>query len=117
MTCQFDLLSTLLRLYRHGHIQAADPVALPPITSSKLPRVLRPQGDAEKARNVWRLGGVVANKLRGLRIVKKPAKRWSGDEQHDAKWRKIESKRAAGKIMANYVVCHPFTPRLPCPPL
>jgi hypothetical protein len=101
-------VSTLLRLYRHGHIQAADPVALPPIASSNLPGVLRPQGDAQKARNVWRLGIVVASKLLELHIVGAPAAEWDGEEQQDAKRRNIESKRTAVEIMANYVVGFEF---------
>lgn len=101
-------MSTLLRLYRHGHIQAADPVALPPIASSNLPGVLRPQGDAQKARNVWRLGVVVARKLLELHIVGTPATKWHEEEQHDAKRRNIQSKRTAVEIMANYVVRSDF---------
>jgi hypothetical protein len=47
-----------------------------------------------------------------LRIVGKLANRWHGDEQH-SKRRKMESKRIAVEIMANYVVCAPFLPGLP----
>ena len=59
----YDLLQPLVNLYRHGHIQASDPVFLPPITPRQLPSVLRPAGDLQKGRNAWALGGVVAAKL------------------------------------------------------
>lgn len=66
---QYDLIMTLLQLYRHGHIQRHDPVALPPIPFAQLPEVLRPHGDKEKGRNVWHLGGVVAARLLELPLL------------------------------------------------
>lgn len=60
---------TLLQLYRHGHIQRHDPVALPPIPFSQLPQALRPHGDKEKGRNVWYLGGVVAARVLELPLL------------------------------------------------
>ena len=60
---KYDLLQPLLHLYRHGHIQASDPVFLPPIASTQLPAVLRPIRDMQKGRNAWALGAVVAGKL------------------------------------------------------
>jgi hypothetical protein len=101
---QYDLLQPLLHLYRNGHIQLHDPVALPPIASSQLPSVLRPQGDAEKARNVWKLGGVVARKLLRLVIMQSQVK--GGDEAHAGSngSGEFDRRRAAVEIMAEYVV-------------
>jgi hypothetical protein len=66
---QYNLLIPLLHLYRHGHIQHLDPVALPSLTSSQLPQALRPQGDHQKGRNVWALGSTVATKVLELPLL------------------------------------------------
>ncbi|ORX35479.1 hypothetical protein BD324DRAFT_633004 [Kockovaella imperatae] len=60
----YDLLRPLLHLYRHGQIQAHDPVFLPPIPQGELPSLLKASGDADKRRNAWILGGVVAKIIR-----------------------------------------------------
>lgn len=93
LTEQYDLLQPLVRLYRHGHIQSHDPVALPPISSSQLPPILKPQGDKAKGKNVWHLGGVVARRLLQLSLVEL--------EQPN---REIEQRRGSVYIMANYIV-------------
>ncbi|OXB38686.1 hypothetical protein J007_01496 [Cryptococcus neoformans] len=70
LSIMYDLLSPLLRLYRQGHIQSQDPVALPPISLQQLPPALRPKNEADKGRNVWWLGRVVAQQLIKLDILK-----------------------------------------------
>ncbi|KAL1405215.1 CTP synthase ura7 [Vanrija albida] len=66
----YELLLPLLHLYRHGHIQRHDPVALPPITPSQLPWALKPHGDSQKGRNAWHLGRAVTEKLLELPLLK-----------------------------------------------
>ncbi|TXT04921.1 hypothetical protein VHUM_04004 [Vanrija humicola] len=66
----YELLLPLLHLYRHGHIQRHDPVALPPISPSQLPWALKPHGDSQKGRNAWHLGRTVTEKLLELPLLK-----------------------------------------------
>jgi len=100
---KYDLLQTLLHLYRDGHIQSQDPVALPPISQSQLPSVLQPQGDLEKGRNVWHLGGVVANSLLSLPLVQEiiEGARLLGPE---GAGRKRDQGRMGVAVMAHYIV-------------
>ncbi|KAL7423992.1 CTP synthase ura7 [Cryptotrichosporon argae] len=65
----YDLLSSLVQLYRHGHVQAGDAVFLPPLAASDLPRALRQEGNAQKGRNAWTLGAVVAAAVVQLQIL------------------------------------------------
>ncbi|RXK37377.1 hypothetical protein M231_05364 [Tremella mesenterica] len=99
----YDLLVPLLHLYRNGHIQAHDPVALPPISPSQLPLVLQPQGDLEKGRNVWHLGNVVATRLMQLRIMT-PRSSIVKD--------RIEQRRNGVTIMATYLQAMTSPPSL-----
>lgn len=103
---QYDLLSPLVELYRHGQIQAHDPVSLPPITYAQLPLCLQPQGDLEKRRNAWQLGAVVATALLSLPILHSG----SLGKGKSNESRKMEKRRVGVAIMANYLVsrsCHP----------
>lgn len=95
---QYDLIMTLLQLYRHGHIQRHDPVALPPIPFAQLPQVLQPHGDKEKGRNVWYLGGVVAARVLELPLL------------HNASLStESRQKRDGVIIMAQYIVSRDST--------
>ncbi|ORY23930.1 hypothetical protein BCR39DRAFT_548287 [Naematelia encephala] len=96
-----DLLSPYLNLLRNGHIQSHDPVYLPPILPRQLPHVLRPQGDLEKGRNAWHLGGVVAERLLNLQILQKDLK---GKSTIKGARAEIERKRIAVGVMAHYVL-------------
>ncbi|WRT66028.1 uncharacterized protein IL334_002979 [Kwoniella shivajii] len=93
----FDLLQPLLKLYRHGHIQSQDPVALPPIALQKLPAALRPRNEKEKGRNVWYLGSVVMNRLGGLAILNHK----SGSFAHS---KNAEKLRGGVNIVTNYIL-------------
>ncbi|WWC60676.1 uncharacterized protein I303_103251 [Kwoniella dejecticola CBS 10117] len=94
----YDLLQPLLKLYRHGHIQSQDPVALPPISLQTLPTILRPRTETEKRRNVWRLGYVVASKMASLDLL----------QQDEVKTRdhpkEIERLRGGVDIIMNYIL-------------
>lgn len=94
---QYDLLQPLLKLYRNGHIQSSDPVYLPPISPSQLPGCLRPQGDLEKGRNVWFLGGRVVRRLLDLDIMR------AGTEEP----RRVRMRRKGVEVMARYIVSRP----------
>lgn len=91
---KYDLLTPLVQLYRHGHIQRHDPVALPPISHSQLPRALNPKGDKERGRNTWFLGSAVASKLLDLPLL--TASPNLGKE--------ATARRHGVLIMANYIV-------------
>jgi hypothetical protein len=80
-------------MYRHGHIQQHDPVALPPLASSQLPRVLRPQGDNQKGRNVWSLGSTVV-----IKVLELPLVMASGLNKEES------MKRDGIVIVCNYIV-------------
>lgn len=95
LTHQYDLLTPLLHLYRHGHIQKHDPVALPPLQSSQLPSVLQPQGDSEKGQNVWLLGSKVASKLVDLPLLAPGYLHLSNN---------AAAKRKGSLQIANYIV-------------
>lgn len=95
LTAQYDLLTPLVQLYRHGHIQRHDPVALPPIPHSQLPRALNPKGDKEKRRNTWYLGSAVAGMLLDLPLLTSVS--------HLG--REASARRHGVLIMANYIVC------------
>ncbi|WVQ85745.1 hypothetical protein IAT38_007912 [Cryptococcus sp. DSM 104549] len=69
LSAMYELLRPLLRLYRHGHIQQQDPVALPPISLQQLPPCLRPRNEVDKGRNVWYLGRVVMQHLVKLKLL------------------------------------------------
>ncbi|WWC88223.1 uncharacterized protein L201_003128 [Kwoniella dendrophila CBS 6074] len=94
----YDLLQPLLKLYRHGHIQLHDPVALPPISLQSLPATLRPRNETEKGRNVWKLGNVVASKIAGLEILKQE------DTALESDLREIERLRGGVNILINYIL-------------
>lgn len=97
---QYDLLSPLVALYRHGQIQEHDPIYLPPISYAQLPECLRPQGDLEKRRNAWQLGAVVANALLGLPILHAGSLgKGKGKES-----RKLEKRRTGVAVLASYLV-------------
>lgn len=89
----YDLFNPLVNLYRHGHIQQHDHVALPPVKASQLPDVLKPQGDSQKGRNVWALGCIVATKVLELPLMATPHLSKDG-----------LMKRNATVIMARYIV-------------
>nr|XP_019050745.1 hypothetical protein I302_01187 [Kwoniella bestiolae CBS 10118]OCF29675.1 hypothetical protein I302_01187 [Kwoniella bestiolae CBS 10118] len=94
----YNLLQPLLKLYRHGHIQSHDPVALPPISLSTLPAILRPRNETEKGRNVWKLGHVVASKIKLLDLLKREEK----DVGVDMK--EIDRLRGGVDIIINYIL-------------
>lgn len=94
LTIQYDLLTPLVQLYRHGHIQRHDPVALPPIPHSQLPRALNPKGDKEKGRNTWYLGSAVAGMLLDLPLL----------TSVNNLGREASARRHGVLIMANYIV-------------
>lgn len=102
---QYDILVPLTRLYRNGHIQANDPVYLPPIQPSQLPDCLRARGDLQKRRNVWHLGAAVARYVLDMSIMKRLSP-----------IRTIEAHRRAVQVMAHYVVSKslPFTHHMSC---
>ncbi|WVQ88640.1 hypothetical protein IAS59_002376 [Cryptococcus gattii] len=93
LSIMYDLLSPLLRLYRHGHIQYQDPVALPHISLKQLPPALRPKNEADKGRNVWWLGRVVAQQLINLDVLKIP----KGEGRK-------EQLRKAVVVSGNYII-------------
>lgn len=97
---QYNLLCPLVSLYRHGQIQAHDPVYLPPINAAQLPECLQPQGDLEKRRNAWHLGSVVAKALVQLQILR-TGSLGKGKGKADSK---MDKRRTAVAIMANYLV-------------
>ncbi|WVR05550.1 hypothetical protein IAU60_002569 [Kwoniella sp. DSM 27419] len=90
----YDLLVPLLHLYRHGHIQSQDPLALPPIAMSALPASLRPRNESDKRRNVWHLGGILAARLAKLGLL-------SEDRDHTADLSKL---RGGVNILTNYIL-------------
>ncbi|ODO12140.1 hypothetical protein I350_00926 [Cryptococcus amylolentus CBS 6273] len=97
----YELLRPLLRLYRHGHIQSQDPVALPPISLQQLPPALKPRTEMEKGRNVWALGRVVCSKVRELGLVCDRREKGKGPEQ----------VRKAVMVLTDYILamtCPPF---------
>ncbi|WWC68294.1 uncharacterized protein I206_102218 [Kwoniella pini CBS 10737] len=94
----YDLLQPLLSLYRHGHIQSQDPVALPPITLQTLPSILRPRTETEKRRNVWRLGQVVASKISVMKLLKQDEKEIHKDSKE------IERLKGGVDIITNYIL-------------
>ncbi|BEJ13234.1 hypothetical protein CspHIS471_0304080 [Cutaneotrichosporon sp. HIS471] len=89
----YDLLTPLVQMYRHGHIQRHDPVALPPISHSQLPRALNPKGDKERGRNAWHLGSAVASKLLDLPLLTSTV----------SLGREANARRQGVLIMANYI--------------
>ena len=101
---QYDLLEPLLHLYRHGHIQSHDPVALPSIIPAQLPSILQPQGDCGKGRNVWHLGGVVASALLELRLTREQSEEEQLESSGKKEARKRDQRRLGIAIMANYIV-------------
>ncbi|KAK8865580.1 hypothetical protein IAR55_000724 [Kwoniella newhampshirensis] len=93
-----ELLQPLLQLYRHGHIQPQDPVALPPIPLQQLPPILRPKNENQKGRNVWHLGKAVAESMANLGCLQ-------GDPTRSFKdVKEVERTRVAIKIMGNYLL-------------
>jgi hypothetical protein len=94
-------MSPLVSLYRHGQIQAHDPVSLPPITSSQLPACLQPQGDHQKRRNAWNLGRVVVEAIHDLDILRTGSLGKGKGREH----RKTEQLRIGVAVMVNYLVC------------
>lgn len=93
-------MSPLVSLYRHGQIQAHDLVSLPPISSSQLPACLQPQGDHQKRRNAWNLGGVVVEAIHDLDILQTGSLGKGKGKEH----RKTEQLRVGVAIMVNYLV-------------
>ncbi|WVQ71350.1 hypothetical protein IAR50_000878 [Cryptococcus sp. DSM 104548] len=105
LSIMYELLRPLLRLYRHGHIQAHDPVALPPISLQHLPPALKPKTEMEKGRNVWALGRVVCAAIEGLELVSERRHVGQGSEQ---------TKKAV-RVLNNYILamtCPPFQAEL-----
>ncbi|WWD05375.1 hypothetical protein V865_003449 [Kwoniella europaea PYCC6329] len=100
MQTMYNLLQPLLKLYRHGHIQPQDPVSLPPISLQALPSVLRPRNEAEKGRNVWRLGHVVASKIALLYMVQWEEKELGAGSE----LKEIERLRDSVDIIVNYIL-------------
>ncbi|ODO07652.1 hypothetical protein L198_01233 [Cryptococcus wingfieldii CBS 7118] len=97
----YELLRPLLRLYRHGHIQSHDPVALPPISLQQLPPALKPRTEMEKGRNVWALGRVVCGKVKELGLVCDRREKGKGSDQ----------VRKAVMVLTDYILamtCPPF---------
>ncbi|CAK9783523.1 unnamed protein product [Cutaneotrichosporon oleaginosum] len=89
----YDLLTPLVQMYRHGHIQRHDPVALPPISHSQLPRALNPKGDKERGRNAWHLGSAVASMLLDLPLLLSTP----------SLGKEANARRQGVLIMANYI--------------
>ncbi|WWC96602.1 hypothetical protein V866_003471 [Kwoniella sp. B9012] len=100
MQTMYNLLQPLVKLYRHGHIQPQDPVSLPPISLQALPIVLRPRNEAEKGRNVWRLGHVVASKIALLDMMKQEEKELG----LRIELKEIERLRGSVDIIVNYIL-------------
>ncbi|TYJ52662.1 hypothetical protein B9479_006711 [Cryptococcus floricola] len=96
----YELLRPLLRLYRHGHIQSQDPVALPPISLQQLPPALKPRTEMEKGRNVWALGRVVCSAVKELGLVCDRREKGKGSEQ----------VRKAVMVLTDYILA------MTCPP-
>jgi hypothetical protein len=92
----------LVALYRHGQIQAHDPVTLPPISFSQLPACLRPQGDHEKRRNAWHLGGVVMRAIKDLEMLRTGSLGHGKGKGKEV--RKIEQRRTGVAVIANYLL-------------
>ncbi|WVQ96931.1 hypothetical protein IAU59_004039 [Kwoniella sp. CBS 9459] len=95
-----DLLSPLLHLYRHGHIQAQDPVSLPPISLQQLPTTLKPKNETDKRRNVWRLGGALSAQLITLDLLKSS----EADQGEKGFAGNVDKLRAAVNILTNYIL-------------
>ncbi|WVF71029.1 hypothetical protein IAT40_005826 [Kwoniella sp. CBS 6097] len=96
----FDLLSPLLHLYRHGHIQAQDPVSLPPISLHQLPAALRPKNETDKRRNVWHLGGVLSSRMIKLDLL--AMENLGGREQESMK--NVDKLKGAVNILTKYIL-------------
>ncbi|OCF42839.1 hypothetical protein I317_03316 [Kwoniella heveanensis CBS 569] len=98
-----ELLSPLVHLYRHGHIQAQDPVSLPPISLQQLPAPLKPKNETDKRRNVWHLGRVLSSRMMRLDLLSRGAAFAEGRETETA--RDGEDKlRGAVYILTNYIL-------------
>lgn len=92
----------LVSLYRHGQIQAHDPTHLPPISFSQLPACLRPQGDHQKRRNAWHLGGVVMQAIKQLEMLRSGS--LANGKGKGKEVRKVEQRRIGVAVIANYLV-------------
>lgn len=92
----------LVALYRHGQIQAHDPVTLPPISFAQLPACLRAQGDHEKGRNAWHLGGVVMKAIKDLDTLRSGS--LTNGKGKGKEVRKVEQRRTGVAVIANYLV-------------